>query len=418
MGRALRAVLLSAMLIAGLVLINPVTLAEPTRHGASVRASARATASASASATASPKSTASPSPSERSTPRTTTLAVSGDMLFHENLWKHFRLDEPRADYQGNLWEFDFTKLLRNQRDYLERADLAICQMETPLAQFGGPYRQYPIFSIPPEVAWAAKGAGYDVCTTASNHSVDQGTKGLKRTIGMLEDAGLAHTGTYRTQADSEEPLVVTTRSGVRVGIVTGTFSLNGLSAEHDWQVDGISRKSLIKRAKRARAAGAEIVVAALHVGTEYQNTPNAQQVKLDRALIDSGQFDFVYNHHSHAVQPLERYHGKWIAYSLGNNISVTSHYERTNNEFLLLRVQFVEQEDGSWATSDVSWAPATNRQDGRYRWCSVARDTPSGVCQSSEVDRQIRRRIGGIVNDRGADEDGAHAWRVTEEESG
>lgn len=375
-------------------------------------------ASGSQSPAAVPSISPSPSPSTPSsmgpecpTHRCVTVTVSGDMLFHTNLWKHFERSEPVA---GS--EFDFSELLAGQAQYLDQSDLSICQMETPLAAFGGPYRQYPIFSIPPEVAQTAADVGYQVCTTASNHSVDQGTEGLERTLDMLEQAGLQHTGTYRSEADADEVLVVETEAGVNIGIVTGTFSLNGLVAEHDWQVDSLDRERLIARAEQARKAGADLVIAGLHVGTEYQNNPNSQQIELNRALIDSGEFDFVYNHHAHAVQPLEKYEGKWIAYNLGNSISVTSSYYAVNNEFLTVRVQFAQYLDGDWETSDVSWVPATNRRDGEYRWCSVAKDAPDGVCQSEATDREIRNRVAAIVNDMGADTDGAHPWLITEEQ--
>ncbi len=332
------------------------------------------------------------------------------MLFHDGLWEQYTEDDPTTTAN-----FDFTGLLEGQIPYLESADLAVCHMETPLAETGGPYSGYPIFSIPPEIAQDARSVGYDVCTQASNHSVDQGTEGILRSIDTLEAAGLEHTGIYRTEEESEGVLIYDTPTA-RIAVINGTFSLNGLSAEYDWQVDGIDVDTLIAKAQQARAEGADIVIAGLHVGTEYQSTPNSQQVSVDRALVDSGEFDFVYNHHSHSPQPLEYYNGTWIAYSLGNNVSESSDLYRVNNEFLMVRIQFAWDEDAQeWTTSDMAWVPAVNTQDGGYKWCSVASDSPQGVCVSEASDAESRSRVETVVNSWGAAEAGAHELLITQE---
>src|SRR4029453_9134481 len=107
------------------------------------------------------------------------------------------------------------------------ADLAICHLETPVAPPGGPFRGYPSFAVQPEIAGALAGAGYDLCSTASNHSLDDGTAGLVRTLDTLDAGGVAPPGPYRPGGESLEPRIVEA-GGVRVGHVAGTFGLNGV----------------------------------------------------------------------------------------------------------------------------------------------------------------------------------------------
>ncbi len=344
------------------------------------------------------------------------VVVTGDLLFHQGLWTPYAIPTNAAGQN-----FDFVPLLEGQRAYLERSDLAICQMETPLAPVGGPYYGYPSFSTPPELAAAVKDIGYDVCTTASNHTVDMGTEGLLRTLDGLDAVGIAHTGSYRAEGERDVPLIVEA-NGVKIAIITSTFSLNGLSAEYDWQVDyggpelGLDPARAIAKAQAARDAGADIVIGVQHAGTEYSTVPDVQQVGNAHQLVDSGLFDFVYNHHTHSVQPMEVYNGRWIAYGLGNTISESAPPEyRVNNEFMMLRVQFALQEDGTWTTNDVSWNAATNTQNGVYKWCSVASDAPQGVCQWPEFDADVRERTRATINAMGAAENGAREWLITEE---
>ena len=344
------------------------------------------------------------------------VVVTGDLLFHEGLWSQSAI--PTNELGQN---FDFVPLLEGQKPYLDRSDLAICQMETPLAPVGGPYAGYPAFSTPPELAAAVKAVGYDVCTTASNHTVDQGTEGLIRTLDGLDAAGIAHTGSYRAEGEQDEPLIVEA-NGAKVAIMTSTFSLNGLNAEFPWQVDyrdeepRVDPERMIAKAQKAREMGADLVIGVQHIGEEYWSEPTPGQRDLALQLHESGAFDFVYQHHAHAVQPLENVNGKWVLYGTGNTISESAPpAQQVNNEFLMTRVQFAKQADGTWTTNDVSWNAATNTQNGAYKWCAVMPDQPQGVCQSAEFDAGVLERTRATVNAMGAAEAGAREWLLSEE---
>ena len=115
-----------------------------------------------------------------SKPRRTsvTVVMNGDLLWHNTLWYGAREDAQRRGHGG----YDFAPLLAGMKPVIASADLAICHEEVPLARPGGPYRNFPLFAAPPHVVRAISATGYDVCTTASNHAVDQGFAGLKRTL--------------------------------------------------------------------------------------------------------------------------------------------------------------------------------------------------------------------------------------------
>ena len=345
------------------------------------------------------------------------VASAGDFLFHQGLWTPFAIPTNEAGHN-----FDFVPLFEGAKPYLDRADLAIYQQETPVSDPGGPYTGFPLFSTPPEVVDAAKAIGFDVATTASNHSVDTGTLGLWRTLDKLDAVGLAHTGTYRAEGERDVPLIVEA-NGVKIAIITSTYGLNGNFAEFDWLVDfsgidfDLDVDRSIAKAKKAREMGAEIVIGVQHNGSEYWTEHTIEQLTDAHALMDSGEFDFMYSHHTHSIQPYEFYNGKWILYGTGNFISESAPpHNRVNNEFLLSRVQFAKQEDGSWTVNDLAWTAATNVQNGGYKWCSVASDAPQGVCQNPEFDADVRERTRATVNSMGAAEHGLREWLITEEQ--
>ncbi len=362
--------------------------------------------------------TAEPTPTPVPTPgsgpacptlRCTSVLMTGDMLVHAELWEQARLDATAAGKAG----MDFTPLLEGQRRYIQASDLAICHQETPVAGPKGPFAAYPSFNVPPQIITASKAVGYQACTTASNHTIDRSTDGLLRTLDALDAAGLKHTGSYRTQTESQGILILQT-GAAKVAIIQGTYGLNGQNPEYTWQVDMLDAPAMIAKAKKARALGADIVLGAMHAGDEYASVPNVQQKDVAHALADSGQFTLIYGHHTHSVLPIEKYKGTWIVYGLGNGVTELSPTYVVNNEGLLVRAQFSQDAAGKWAAADLAWVPSVIVNDP-YRWCSVASDAPQGVCATAEADAATRLRTATVVESMGAADAGAHELLITKE---
>ena len=60
-----------------------------------------------------------------------------------------------------------------------------------------------------------------------------------------------------------------------------------------------------------------LVIVSFHWGAEKDYAPNSNQQKMGKMAIDAGA-DLVVGHHSHRINPIEEYNGKYIVYSLGN----------------------------------------------------------------------------------------------------
>ncbi|GAA2549976.1 poly-gamma-glutamate synthesis protein (capsule biosynthesis protein) [Neomicrococcus aestuarii] len=327
------------------------------------------------------------------------VVLTGDVLLHPPLWENAE----QAD-----GSYDFAPLLAGLKPLLPDEAIGVCNMETPLAPEGGPYRGYPSFTVPPDIAEALKETGYDACSTASNHTVDAGTEGVVRTLDTLEAAGLETTGSYRTASEAEEPLVLES-NGVKVAIVVGTFSLNGLRADASWRVDMINTDRMIAKAKAAREAGADVVLAGTHDGTEYVSTPSASQEQTFKALAASGEFDAVYGHHTHSVLPIEKYDGTWLVYGLGNSVARHATDLAVNREGLTVRFRFMKDDDGTWNTEAPAWTAHIMAREPD-RWCALGTDE---ICTTSSEDSASLERTTTTVNQLGADEDGARQDNYT-----
>ena len=354
------------------------------------------------------------------------MLVNGDLLFHPNLWKHFAGANTAAT-DGTA--FDFTPLFETMKPYIQASDIAVCEFETPIAKRGGPYTGYPVFNVPPEVADAAASVGYTACTHATNHSWDQGADGIARLWDTLASKGIAQTGSYKTEEDSTKPLVIDSPTGGgKLGLVTGTVSLNGMTADHAWQVDRLREAGdpqhqsdidrAVAKAKAAREQGADVVAMAMHSVQEYIDYADSWQVSEAHELADTGAFDVIYGAGCHCAQPIENYNGTWIIYGLGNTVTVSAPASRiVNNQGVTARIQFAGRKGvaGAWRVSRIDWVPTANMRQGSYQWCPISSDHPNGTCWSESQDAQVRQRIWNVIYSMGADKNVVKEWNITDE---
>ncbi|MHB8868661.1 MAG: CapA family protein [Thermoleophilia bacterium] len=306
-----------------------------------------------------------------------TLAFAGDLLMHVPIGG--------GEYDPSTGRYDFGAVFAPIAPYLSEADYTVANLETRLAGAAHGYHGYPSFNTPDDLAPALRAAGIDALGTANNHSLDMGWEGVVRTLDVLDGAGLRHAGTARSPAERDAPCLVDV-GGVRVALLNYTDYLNGipLPSGRPYAVNVLSVAAVATEAARARAAGAELVVAFVHWGSEYQRTPSPSQTSVAPALIDAG-VDLIVGHHPHVVQPIARVRGSsgregFVAYSLGNFVSAQRSDYRDCG--LLLFVDVLEDGAGARVTGlrylpvyvQKTWAGGRTR----YRVLPVHPDLPSG----------------------------------------
>ncbi|WP_232678973.1 CapA family protein [Nocardioides sp. R-C-SC26] len=295
-------------------------------------------------------------------PRRMSLVMGGDLLWHNTVWQSAQVDATRTGrgYEG----FDFDPMFAGLRSLVARADVALCHEEVPFARPGQALQSYPVFAAPRQVApWLAD-FGFDACTTASNHAVDQGWEGLRYTATLLRRHGVMPIGTFRSAAERRRPVILATDDDVRVGVVAGTYSLNGflMPEGRPWAVSLWDADNLLTQARAARAAGADIVVVHLHGGDEYQHLPNADQVSLVRRLTRSPDVDLVLGDHAHVVQPVTRVNGTWVVYGMGNMVAQQEPSRPATYQGISVRFEFTERDPsrgGGFAVTRAAYIPTT-----------------------------------------------------------
>ncbi|WKX68976.1 CapA family protein [Streptomyces sp. XD-27] len=249
-----------------------------------------------------------------------TLVATGDLLIHASV-----IRQARADAGGD--GYDFRRMLTGVKPMVTDADLAICHMETVYGADGGPFTGYPAFKTPPQLAQAVRSLGYDACSTASNHTLDAGAAGVTRTLDAMDRAGLGHAGSARSAAERRH-LTLLKAGGAKVAQLAYTYGTNGIPVPKGkpWLVNRIDPARIIKDARAARRAGADVVVVSTHWGTEWQEAPDALQRSLARKLTASAtrgrrDIDLVIGTHAHVPQAYEKVNGTWVVYGMGDQVA-------------------------------------------------------------------------------------------------
>ncbi|MFD9132869.1 CapA family protein [Streptomyces bottropensis] len=336
-----------------------------------------------------------------------TLVASGDVLPHMSI-----IERARTDAGGD--GYDFAPMLAGVKPVVSEADLAICHMETVYGADGN-YSGYPVFKSPPEVAAGLAATGYDACSTASNHSLDDGARGIQRTLDALDRASVRHAGSARTAEEARRPTLMRA-GGAQVAHLAYTYGTNDipLPVDRPWAVNLIDRERILTDARAARRAGADVVVVSLHWGTEWQDAPDAQQVTLAEELTRAATggrpvVDLILGTHAHVPQAYEKVNGTWVVYGMGDQVAgaMKNHsgaFDPRGNQGTLARFTFAPpaREGDRWAVTRAEFVP---------QWFDTGRgrvvDLDSAIAAGAGADvAAVRDRIRDVVLSRGAAQDG------------
>jgi poly-gamma-glutamate synthesis protein (capsule biosynthesis protein) len=293
-----------------------------------------------------------------------TVAATGDLLIHTGVAR-------QALANGGGRRYAFGPMFASIRGPIAGADLALCHIETPLVP--GPVRGYPSFRSPPALARSVRAAGWDACSTASNHSLDAGQYGVNTTLRALGRAGLRHAGTARS-ARERRGLAILDVKGVRVAFLSYTAVTNGQSVPRAWSVDWATPGRILADARRARRDGADAAIVNLHWGEEYRHSTTPSQRSLADRLTRSRDVAAIVGQHAHVVQPIRFVHGKPVVFGEGNLISNQSSPAAAQDGLVAL-IDFVTRGDRVTATR-VRYLPTFVRRPD-YRVVFAARGSSS-----------------------------------------
>lgn len=243
-----------------------------------------------------------------------TVLFAGDAMMHK----------AQLDNTDSGGYHDLEGYFSSIESEIQAADVAVVNLETPLG--GKPYSGYPAFCAPDEFAVALQKAGFDFFLLANNHCIDRGARGLVRTIRVLDSLDIRHTGTFLDQDHRLRTYPMLLRKNdFRIIMLNYTYETNGIRVGSPRIVNYIDKEIMVADIAEAQRFNPDFIIANMHWGIEYKQTPSREQRELADWLVEQG-VDLVIGNHPHVVQPMELRRGtaaadRLIVYSLGNFIS-------------------------------------------------------------------------------------------------
>ena len=293
---------------------------------------------------------------EQKEPVSFNLSAIGDVMCHNTQYWDA--------YQKETNTYDFSYVFEDIKYYTQKSDITIGSLETSFAGEDRGNSNYPTFNSPDALAYSLKDIGVDILSTAGNHCLDMGFDGLSRTIDVLDKADIAHTGTYKTQEERDKILIKYIK-GLKVSFINYTYGTNGIPipSGKSFCVNLIDKDLIKKDIETAKSQNADVIIACMHWGTEYQTSSNKEQQELADFLFQNG-VNIVLGNHPHVLQPMEKRtvtledgttKEGFVIYALGNFIC-DQNVENTRNS-IILNLSITKQVDGLVTIDNVDYVP-------------------------------------------------------------
>lgn len=233
---------------------------------------------------------------------TVSLVMVGDILFHTPV------AESGVQEDGS---YNYDALFANVKDEIEGADLALVNQEVIIGGEALGISGYPSFNAPYELGDALAEAGFDVVLHATNHTLDQGKKGVQNCLSFWKNQhpDVAVLGINASQDAQNNNIYVYEQDGIRIAILNYTYGTNGIDLPSDmpYAVNLLEEEKVVADIEKAKEE-ADFIIVCPHWGTEYQLTPSAEQGRWTEIFLENG-VDLVIGTHPHVIQPIE-----WIPY--------------------------------------------------------------------------------------------------------
>ena len=241
------------------------------------------------------------------------MLATGDALIHNAIYWEY------ATGNRDTGPYNFDGALDYVRDIVSEYDIAYYNQETPFA--GGLPDGYPRFSTPSEFGDAMIKAGFNMISTATNHTIDKGEDGILNFYNYLKNKdGIIFNG-IADSATARNNFIIGEKNNITYTMLSYTTSTNGLPVPSgkDYLVNVYDAEQVKEDIESVRDK-VDVLIVAMHWGVEYATTPNASQEEIAQYLADLG-VDIIIGTHPHVLQPITWIDDTLVIYSLGNFIS-------------------------------------------------------------------------------------------------
>jgi poly-gamma-glutamate capsule biosynthesis protein CapA/YwtB (metallophosphatase superfamily) len=206
---------------------------------------------------------------------------------------------------------------RETAEFIKTHDLAFCNLECAISARGTRLPKAFAFRGDTSFVDGLRRSGLNTFCLANNHTLDYGREAFMDTKDVLERNGFHVVGAGNNQEEASKATVVKAKGRTFAFLASVDIPLDGIAYSEG--LPGPAQtdiKRIVEEIHRVRKE-ADFVIVSFHWGAELSPLPSERQKEYAHRIIDEGA-DLVIGHHTHAIQSIESYKGKFIVYSLGN----------------------------------------------------------------------------------------------------
>lgn len=254
------------------------------------------------------------------------MSFAGDYIIYDTNYTY-------ANVLANGNGYDFKPMVRYLRQFTKDCDLNYYNQETIIGGAELPLSSYPCFCSPTEAGDAMVDLGYNLVSTATNHTMDAGEEGILASYKYWQGQdGVFMTGSFDSQKSRDEVHVLEC-NGITYSMLDYTYGLNGfvLPDGKDYLVnvwpcrfsdiendtDYQNYKKQVKKDIDAVRDKVDFLIVCIHCGVEYATDETDYQRDMAKFLADNG-VNLVIGTHPHCIEPAEYIGDTLVYYSMGN----------------------------------------------------------------------------------------------------
>lgn len=259
------------------------------------------------------------------------IVMVGDALIHSGIY----YDAKVAD-----GAYDFKPMLEYTKEITSNSDLAYYNQETILGGTSLGLSSYPRFNSPTEVGDAFIDSGFNLVSLATNHTMDKGEQGVLNSLQYWNSKNVYHAGSYTSFEDRDKEIIKEI-NGIKYAFFSYTTVTNGLVPENGKEyLDNVYSEELARNDIDRIKNKVDVIIVAMHWGTEYNNGVSEEQQKIANFLSNLG-VNIIIGTHPHVIEPVEYLNNgqTFVAYSLGNFISDQIGIDRLSGLMLELTIK-------------------------------------------------------------------------------
>ena len=263
------------------------------------------------------------------------IVMVGDVLIHKSVY----LDALKDD-----GTYDFSSMFTYIAPILKNYDLRYCNQESTIGGKNLGISAYPGFNSPDEIGDELVKIGFNMVSLANNHSLDRGVAAVNYSNNYWRSKNIIVEGTYSSKEERDK-VEIHEKNGIKFAFLSYTTFSNNTDIPNDYIINIYSAERAKEDVLKAKEQGAEVIIVAMHWGTEYTNEETASQREIANYLSSLG-VNLIIGAHPHVVEPITYINDTLVIYSLGNFISNQLFLGENEGTGMMAMVDIVVDKDG------------------------------------------------------------------------